>query len=170
MRQKARQGRHTVPSHGITIKPGYPHIEPYDELAIFGGRAGLVMPTRSSQPSSNLSTPEPIRIPSIPNLHPPPQTNSRSGDFYSPDDQILQDLFREQPPPTSGGLPSNWENLYREIPEPSFSHGFGNTHMDTGAVPRNSLGEGVMLEDRWSSFMHQYGMLGQVQLPPQSHF
>ena len=163
MRQKARHGPHLVTSHG-SVKPCYPHIEPYDELAIFGGRAGLVMPKHSSQPSTK-DTPEIIRIPTIPNLNQPPQSDSRSGGVYPLDDHILQDPFKEQLLSTSDSLPSNWENLYREISEPSFSHGLGNTCMNAGAAPRSSHGELVMLEDRWSSFMHQYGMLGQVPLP-----
>lgn len=164
MRQKARQSRYIVPSQG-NIKSGQPHNEPYDELAIFGGRAGLVMPKHSSQSSSTKGTTEPIRIPTIPNLNQPPQSDSGSGGVYPPDDQILQDLLKEQPLSASDSLPSNWENLYREVSEPTFSHGLGNAFMNTGAAPRSSHGEFVMLEDRWSSFMHQYGMLGQVQLP-----
>jgi hypothetical protein len=64
----------------------------------------------------------------------------------------------------STDIPSNWEGLYREIPESSY-YGVGMAYSNPTVGPTNPPGEGVMLEDRWSSFMHHYAVIRDVQPP-----
>jgi hypothetical protein len=162
MREKALQPHQSNPENA---RPGYPHVESYDELAIFGGRTGLVLPKRPFNTITPAATPSGIRLPSIPNLiHPSP------AEVISP--SIPHPSYRDPQPQSayvvndttsrSAGLPSNWEGLHREIPESSY-YGPGTTYSDPRAGPANLPGEGVMLEDRWSSFMHHYAMMGDVQ-------
>src|ERR1700723_94899 len=118
MRDKALQSRQ---SNAEDAKPYNLHVEPYDELAIFGGRTGLVMPKRSLDFFTAVEPPSNIRLPSIPNLlHSPPV------EAISP--PISHPSYRSDPQPqpvyvandvtsTSATLPLNWEGLYREIPD-----------------------------------------------------
>lgn len=165
MRQKVLQARHMNLDE---FRPGYPHVEPYDELAMFGGRTGLVLPKRAS-PAPTSILPPTRRQPAIPNIPPPSLTAPNSlvipDNLFRNNTRALHDLFADETLTTFESLPPNWENLYREIPEPSYSYGMGNSFPNAPQGLANPPGDGVMLEDRWSSFMHQYGtgMLGQVQ-------
>jgi hypothetical protein len=161
MRKKALQSRQ---SNFEEAKPDYPPVEPYDELAIFGGRTGLVMPKRQLDVTTPAEPSSGIRLPSIPNLlHPPPTEVIRpsvSNLSYRSDLQPQSYVVNDA---TSAGLPLNWEGLYREIPEPSYSYGPGTNYSNSAAGPADPPADSVMLEDRWSSFMHHYTMMGDVQ-------
>jgi len=163
MRKKALQSRQ---SDLDDDKPDHPCIEPYDELAIFGGRTGLVMPQRQLNVATPAEPSSGIRLPSIPNLlHPPPTEVMRPSVSHPScrSDLQPQSYVVNEATSTSTGLSLNWEGLYREIPEPSYSYGPGTNYSDAAAGPANLPTDGVMLEDRWSSFMHHYAMMGDVQ-------
>lgn len=154
-------------------KTGFPTVEPYDELAMFGGRTGLVLPKRplASNKVPFMNSTRDFQITSIPSSS---QSRSAavmapqavSNDPYQSHFQIHPSIFGDELPPHGSNLPTDWEGLYREIPEPSYSFGSGTGYSDTMVGLANPPGEGVMLEDRWTSFMHQYGMIGQVQTQP----
>lgn len=158
MQEKALQSRR---SNFENAKLSYQQVEPYDELAIFGGRTGLVMPKRSLNVIGSGATSSSIRLPSIPNLlHPSPT------EVLPP--SVPHHAYRSETQPQSVHVvndttlpPMNWEGLYREIPESTY-YGPGTAYSNAAASPVNPPGEGVMLEDRWSSFMHQYA-LGDAQ-------
>ncbi|KAF7974586.1 hypothetical protein HWV62_11856 [Athelia sp. TMB] len=158
MLEKGRQARQSA-----LLNTARTPVESYDELAIFGGRTGLVLPkgnandhsaSVSNSPPFNI---DPFLLPAMPSLLPDARTPtgtvfpSALGDpqqLYFMDDEDLS-------------APDSWEGLYREIPEPSYSYGASVVNPGfTG--PANPLGE-AMLEDRWSSFMHQYALLGSGQ-------
>lgn len=161
MLEKSRQARQS-----LLLRSPPSSVEPYDELAIFGGRSGLVLPkghTPNPMATSSAHTsipldPNPFLLPTMPSLMPDARTptdhgfSSALGDpqqLYYMDDEDLN-------------APDAWERLYREVPEPSYSYGAGvsNANVGLGATgPANPPGE-AMLEDRWSTFMHQYTMTG----------
>lgn len=165
MHEKAMQARQTT-----LVKQGYPRVEPYDELAIFGGRTGLVLPKRTPSSTSAASSSSVLQMPSIPPV--PKLVHRSSSDAATPTGitfpgiaQPQQMYFIEDEDySASAGLPTNWEGLYREVPDVSYSYGpTASTYTNAVVGPANPPGEGVMLEDRWSSFMHQYAMIGQTQ-------
>ena len=164
MREKALQSRQPNLEDGRL--DSYSPVEPFDEIAIFAGRTGLVKPKHSFDVVSPVEPPSGIRLPSIPNLlHPPlagivPPPVSHSS--YRSDPNPQSAYIANDTTTTSADLPLNWEGLYREIPSPSYHYGTEGTYPDT-AGPTNAPTEGVMLEDRWSSFMHHYAMIGDVQ-------
>jgi hypothetical protein len=157
MHEKALQSRR---SNFENAKLSYPQVEPYDELAIFGGRTGLVMPKRTFNAKGSGAASSSIRLPSIPNLlHPSPTEMlppSVPHHAYRSETQLQSVHVND-----ATSTPVNWEGLYREIPESSY-YGHGTAYSNAAAGPANPPGEGVMLEDRWSSFMHQYA-LGDAQ-------
>ncbi|EGO01059.1 hypothetical protein SERLA73DRAFT_134254 [Serpula lacrymans var. lacrymans S7.3] len=146
--------------HPASFTAGQSHTadrdEGDDELAIFGGRTMLVTPKPSTDYIPFSPTEVSVDYSTGPMTEIPIQGQSS---------QRLQQSSGCIPGPSSSyhghptservvGLPLEWENLYREIPGPSYSY-------DTGAVytPQIIPGidhrqRGIMLEDRWSSFMH----------------
>jgi len=165
MRNKALQSRQ---SSYEDAKSYHPLVESYDELEIFGGRTGLVMPKRALDGITPAGPSSGIRLPSIPNLLHPPSNEVISS--------VSQPPYRSDPEPqsvyvsshatssTSAGSPLNWEGLYREIPDSPYSYAQGINYSNTTAGPVNSPAEGIMLEDRWSSFMQHYALAGDVQI------
>jgi len=158
MREKTLQSRQ---SNTDDAKPGYPRIEPYDELAIFIGRMGLVLPKRPVNARTSVTLPSAIRLPSIPNLLRPHEETSPSLSHYPHRSAAQPGYVGSDSISTSTAFPLNWESLHREIPESTY-YGSGTTHSDTTVSPVNPPGD-AMLEDRWSSFMHHYAMMGDVQ-------
>jgi hypothetical protein len=169
MRQKA-QSRQSYPEGARAYDP---HADSIDELAIFRGRTGLVMPKRPLEASTSALPPSNIRLPSIPNLlHPAPAEVISPSDprpSYRSDPQHQPVYVADTISSTSAGLPLNWEGLYREIPESTYSYGPGPTYSYAAAAgPTNQSAGDMMLEDRWSSFMHHYAMTGDV--PARTHY
>lgn len=175
MLEKSRQARQSA----LLISPRSP-VEPYDELAMFGGRTGLVLPksTATAEPAASISSaafdPNPFLLPTPPAHLPGARTPT--GREFVPDSQNQGLYFMDEEEELSFdvGAPATWEGLYREVPEPSYSYGasvglnaHAIGHAGTGAGvsgPANPPGE-AMLEDRWSTFMHQYAMTGQGYRP-----
>lgn len=159
MLEKATQARQSA-----RVKPGHLPVEPYDELAIFGGKSGLVLPKRPPETTTIHEAALDLRLPSLSRLLGIPESDVTSNSVSSfrtgPGAQSLY-FTEDEPMAAPGGLPANWERLYREIPEPSYSFQGATTYSNSDKVfgPANPPGE-AMLEDRWSSFMHQYAMMG----------
>ena len=162
MREKSHQ------SSPKGVNTSCPPGESFDELAIFGGRTGLVLPKRPLNTAAPVTLPSGIRLPSIPHLlHTSPSevmAPSITSPTYRSDPQPQSIYAVNNPMSMSTDIPSNWEGLYREIPESSY-YGAGVTYSNPAAGPANPPGGSVTLEDRWSSFMHHYAMIGDVQPP-----
>ena len=162
MREKALQSRQ---ANSKDARTGCPPGESFDELAIFGGRTGLVLPKRPLNIATSIMPPSGIRLPSIPNLlHPAPAGAVSPSVSHPPyrSDPLPQSVYSVNDTTSlSAEIPSNWEGLYREIPESSY-YGPGSAYSDA-AGPANPPGDDLMLEDRWSSFMHHYAMIGDPQ-------
>jgi hypothetical protein len=76
-----------------------------------------------------------------------------TGPTYCSNPQPQSIYVTNNPMSMSTDIPLNWEGLYCEIPKLSY-YRVGVAYSNPAAGPTNILGEGVMLEDRWSSFMH----------------
>lgn len=161
MLEKSRQARQSL----LLRKPSSP-IEPYDELAMFGGRTGLVLPKGTASDTTAAVTtyaPAPIdsnpfHLPTIPSLLPGAFTPSTQ-QFPSTLGDLQELYFMDD---EEFSTSDTWEGLYREVPEPSYRYGAGVTVPNIGlgvTGPANPPGE-AMLEDRWSTFMHQYALNG----------
>ncbi|RDB23841.1 putative transcriptional regulatory protein C1F7.11c [Hypsizygus marmoreus] len=157
MLQKAYEARER---YNQRREPVLHETQAEDELSIFSGRTRLVNPEQSlASPvigpsvlkphsgSSNRTYVEPTAF------HPPPPRPSMlsphsleqtllHGETLLPEGSLdnLQATFAD----LSGG----WEGLFYEIPQPP-----GNSSSIQGS------GEGAMLDDRWTSFMHNYSIL-----------
>lgn len=156
MLEKSRQARQSA-----LLSSARSPVESYDELAMFGGRTGLVLPKRSTSDPATFPDPNPFLLPTTPSA----RTPTGRGFAHDPQHQELYFMDDDEDLSISTGAPDTWEGLYREVSEPSYSYGAGvtlNAHANgnTGAGvtgPANPPGE-AMLEDRWSTFMHQYAM------------
>ncbi|EGO23497.1 hypothetical protein SERLADRAFT_408878 [Serpula lacrymans var. lacrymans S7.9] len=158
LRQKALLSSQDVVMHPAAFTTGQSHTADHDErddeLAIFGGRTMLVTPKPSTdyipfsptEVSVDYSTGPMNEIPIQGQAH---ELQQSSGCIPVPSSSYHGHPTSER----VVGLPLEWENLYPEIPGPSHSY-------DTGAVYNQAIPgidhrqRGIMLEDRWSSFMH----------------
>ncbi|KAJ7216633.1 hypothetical protein GGX14DRAFT_518292 [Mycena pura] len=65
----------------------------------------------------------------------------------------------------------SWEGLFREAPKPAVQYGhghwFGAQGYDFGGLDVAMGGHGATMDDRWSSFVHNYGPLEVVMEEPQ---
>ncbi|KAF5384413.1 hypothetical protein D9615_003300 [Tricholomella constricta] len=138
--------------------PVVTETQPDDELSIFGGRTRLV-------PSVRLLSPEPMsnrRHSSPQTPHPKGPTGQLSAldgaanQSSTPPDRYLDNLHA-----TFADLSGGWDGLFHEVPQPS--HGLPGTSRSPYPPPES--GEGAMLEDRWSSFMHNYSILTEPTQP-----
>ncbi|KAF9224781.1 hypothetical protein BS17DRAFT_49346 [Gyrodon lividus] len=149
LRQKAVEARSEALQHEPVVNTRGPG-DPPNLLEVFGGRTTLVTPpkrligppTLDSQfsPGASLaSSSHYMHSLPAPVIHPPLAKITESDEV--PDHSAI-------------ALPLEWEGLYREIPGPSHA----GPHRATGVHPihnppqRNH--ENIILEDRWSSFMH----------------
>lgn len=156
MRQKAIQAQksyHRRPGESVV---DYTNISFDDELAIFGGRTRLVAPKRSFERLPT-TTPSVVRPAAAESGLARDHSSGRSQSYVHNRGHTQRHSHAPLAEVTHpADLSIGWEGLYREIPEPSYGSGTG----DSGAMhTANSLGEGFMLDDRWSSFMHHYGIL-----------
>jgi len=139
--------------------------QPDDELSIFAGRTRLV----SSEQSFASPVPAPRQPPSKPT-----HTSGQPGTYphQGPLDHrllpheplpsmhvVLPDSYLDNYHATFADLSGGWDGLFHEVPQPSY----GYTTNPTPHAVRPS-GEGAMLDDRWTSFMHNYNILTE---PPQ---
>lgn len=149
MLRKAYQARGSYQAH---LAPVLTEAQPDDELSIFGGRTRLIVPNRSTGHESagpmlshtadveDTDSGDPLHRPaSVPVHHAP-----------HPIVNLPENLQR-----TFADLSGGWNGLFHEIPRPS--HGLP-LH-PTGNQPVHPTGSGAMLDDKWSSFMHNYGIL-----------
>lgn len=150
MLQKAYEARERYLSRR---EPTYNDGQPDDELSIFGGQTRLVNPKESTiaQPPRHAAAdhrpskvaPEGIVLSPV---YPDPRVDTPQQ--YDYNHTTFADL--------SGG----WDGLFHEVPRPAYE-----TRSNSG--PRQSVnpiasGEGAMLDDKWSSFMHNYGILSDL--------
>ncbi|KNZ81115.1 hypothetical protein J132_03107 [Termitomyces sp. J132] len=126
---------------------------PDDELSIFGGRTRLVasQSTTSTLSNSGLDV----------NLF----TSSSADEAL---DSQVQDHTRYRSDPrnenvTFADLSGGWDGLFHGAPQPNSRHLPGNS---SSPYPILESGDGTMLDDRWSSFMHNYNILRE---PTQHH-
>jgi hypothetical protein len=140
-----------------------PVAAPDDEISIFGGRPAAVV----HSPSSNVSSPE--RNNSPPEVQPAPsrQATLRAPVARAP--AALPEMTIPEPPLAAfdGGqwaearlAQRGWEGLFREGPGPGY--GMQNEY------PMDMTTDGGAMDDRWSSFMHNYNIL-EVDEPQQFH-
>ena len=136
--------------------------QPDDELSLFAGQTRLISP---EQPfTSPAPTPKPRQSQAKPNHGGPlgvyAQHSSSLGHQLVPHEPLpnkrvfFPDNYPENFQATFSDLSGGWDGLFHEIPQPSYAFG-SSTHSHS---PRPS-GEGAMLDDRWSSFMHNYNIL-----------
>ncbi|KIJ63650.1 hypothetical protein HYDPIDRAFT_113150 [Hydnomerulius pinastri MD-312] len=151
LRQKAVEARFETLQHGPVIntgKSGDSHSEP-DELEVFGGRTLLVTPSKSLICAPTLD----MRFSSAPSL----ASSSKPTQTLPPAvaRPQLDSITEAHGEPREGalGLPLEWESLYREIPGPSHVGPYGGASAYPLHASQNG-DENIMLEDRWSSFMH----------------
>lgn len=155
MLQKAFQAReHYRERHEVVLA----EAQPDEELAIFGGQTRLISPEKVFG-SSAPSTP-PLQLKPNFNEHTPLDSqlvkNSDEAQRMNVPDGYLDNLQA-----TFADLTGGWDGLFHEVPQPCHGN-FGVQY------PAHESGEGAMLDDRWSSFMHNYSILAQptqVQYP-----
>lgn len=155
--------------------------EPFDELAIFGGKTHFVVSHSQTDKSGSRpgAAPETLQVPV------PPAAKAPLADLDSQQlDDFISQLSTFPPPSTYDNTQLegdddqvNWESLYRELP----SHPAQNFEMDlafpdlgsgnNGAGGAGGIGSqtvapqsGAMLEDRWATFMNNYDFV----MPPQN--
>jgi hypothetical protein len=136
--------------------------QPDDELSLFAGQTRLVSP---EQPfTSPAPTPKPRQPQSKPTLGGQhgiysPQLGSSDHHLLPheplPNKQVfLPDNYLDNFQATFSDLSGGWDGLFHEVPQPSYA--FAPNSVSHTAHPS---GEGAMLGDRWSSFMHNYNIL-----------
>lgn len=156
--------------------------EPFDELAIFGGKTHFIV---SHSQTDKSKTQPPVAIPETIQVPPPqpaveaplPHLNAQQlDDFVSQLSTMPSATFHGVAVPASAQEQLNWESLYRELP----SHPSQNLELDlafpdlassnstesAGAdigSPRAATHGGAMLEDRWATFMNNYDFAVQNQ-------
>ncbi|KAF8077998.1 hypothetical protein FPV67DRAFT_26495 [Lyophyllum atratum] len=161
MLQKASQAREHYRQRRA---PVVTETQPDDELAIFGGRTRLVstLPSLALPSSKAKSNARTIQQPLRPAC-PTEQQFSLDGVLHQ--NSPLADRHLGNLQATFADLSGGWDGLFHEVPQPS--HGFpGNPG---SPYPAAGLGEGVMLDDRWSSFMHHYSILAEPTQPQHPH-
>lgn len=135
-----------------------------DELSIFGGKTRLVGPHESSASP----TIAPAKSQSQP-VHPTrnqPALNQRQ--FTGPQQAMVPEIHTSYPnnyldslQATFADLSGGWDGLFHEVPGPSYGLA---TNSNTTYHAQQS-GDGVMVDDRWSSFMHNYSILAESGQP-----
>ncbi|KAG6906781.1 hypothetical protein DXG01_012146 [Tephrocybe rancida] len=147
--------------------PATSETRPDDELLIFGGQTRLV----SSQPIA-IALPPPIDATPRARLSDLRTPQSKSHASQTP--QLLVErpagsshdhnpYVQHQPDlrATFADLSGGWNGLFHEVPQPSHSvaqEGVGSPY------PALESGDGAMLDDRWSSFMHNYNIIQEPYL------
>lgn len=95
-----------------------------------------------------------------------PQQISKEGRIYSNSDGRVAP---PPPPPVSHGpdtqmttfadLSGGWDGMFYEVPAPSYGVQDG---LGVAQPHQQPVGEGAMVDDRWLSFMHNYGILSEA--------
>jgi hypothetical protein len=149
-------------------EPVLSETQPDDELSIFGGKTRLVNPQqRPASPTIAplTSQPKPVGL------------TTNQGAF----DQYFREHHQQPALPESAGshsgnyldnlqatfadLSGGWDGLFHEVPGPSY----GLATNSNPTYPPQQSGDGVMLDDRWSSFMHNYSILAESEQPVNQH-
>ncbi|KAF8842829.1 hypothetical protein BDN67DRAFT_925562 [Paxillus ammoniavirescens] len=153
-REKAVEARSGIPQHEPVAnleRPGYSPNLP-GEAEMYDGRTTLAT---GSKPL--------IRAPTLDSRFPPGAPMASSSKYMQslPAPVIhppVAKIMESDQAPGHGAiaLPLQWESLYREIPEPSHA---GPGGASTSSVhpfhnPPQRGHENIMVQDRWSSFMH----------------
>lgn len=158
MLQKASQAREHYKQRRA---PVVAETRPDDELSIFGGKMRLVSPPPSlALPST--SKPKPSTRSVRRTLRPAyPIQQPLLLDEILHQNNSLPDNYLDNLHVTFADLSAGWGGLFHEVPQAS--HGLpgnpGSPYSTAESV------EGTMLDDRWSSFMHNYSILTEPTQP-----
>lgn len=159
MRLKALQAKEAYDRHGQQID--WATID--DELSIFGGLTRLINPRRSPDSDNIPTNNPPIYLPAsfqIPEIR--QQRSAIQTSFpHQSRESGSSSHYSTQGCDTAVGDPrASWD-----VPAPSY--GFATGYSDSGSTYSvNRAEESAMLDDRWSSFVHNYGIMGDFRHPP----
>lgn len=135
-----------------------------DELSIFGGKTRLVG-RHGSSASLTIAPATPQSQPIHPTRN---QTTLNQRQFTGPQQAMVPETHATYPSnyldnlrATFADLSGGWDGLFHEVPGPS--SGFATN--SNPAYPAQQTGDAVMLDDRWSSFMHSYSILAEPGQP-----
>ncbi|KAG7445199.1 uncharacterized protein BT62DRAFT_933002 [Guyanagaster necrorhizus] len=162
MLQKARQTRR---DSGVLR---FSDSSAEDDISIFAGRPTVIQPTETDP--QGLSVPpkrshsDPPYLPSHTQrpLHttvnlPPLITPMSESGHLPPSLQTL--LHHPEHPTTFADLSAGWDGLFHEMPGPQALLYNTSTSTSQTDYPTLNMNEPAMLDDRWSYFMHNYGIL-----------
>ncbi|KAF9467158.1 hypothetical protein BDZ94DRAFT_1305645 [Collybia nuda] len=140
-----------------------------DELSIFGGKTRLVNPQQF--PVS------PFMAPGVPQLKSALPARNQTAFAHEQFPGHLQQItasenharsssnYLDNLQATFADLSGGWDGLFHEVPGPSY----GLSTNTNPTYPVQQSGNGIMLDDRWSSFMHNYSILAESGQPANHH-
>jgi hypothetical protein len=131
-----------------------------DEFAIFAGQTRLVSPEQpftSPTPAPRQSHSKLIhrgQIETFPLPASPLDHRLLPHELLSCKPSVSTDSYLDTYQATFADLSGGWNGFFHEVPQSSY--GFASTSSPHHMQPS---GEGSMLDDRWTSFMHNYNIM-----------
>lgn len=135
-----------------------------EESSVFGGPATSSKPqieTVVARPSGK--RPSTSHIPPIQIPHVLPHLPSQRSGVSPTHNQSPPLSYTSDGRATFADLSQGWDGLFHETP--SLAPGMSYLQPAPSYPVNNGYGEGAMLDDRWSSFMHNYSILNDPRPP-----